>query len=385
MSLYKRGGTWWTDFSVNGQRFRLSLDTSDWREAQRQQKEKIANAQQGKIAPSSQQFSRLSFSQAADRFLVQRVVEISANTLSTESDQMKALKAFFGSKPVNRISADDVRSYQAHRHEEGRSNRTINHETGLLQRLLKRTRVWHQIASEVKRLPVSREFGRALTEEEKATLLKVAASRPEWQVIRCAAILAFNTTMRSGELKRLRWRDVDFTHRSITVRRSKTEAGRRSIPLNASAAEAILELNQRAGLIGNVDPEHYVFPACQFGKIDPTRPQKSWRSAWESLTTEAGLDGFRFHDLRHHAITELSESQVPDAVIMAIAGHVDRKMLEHYSHVRMEAKRRALEALPRTASTPENGHPEPKNASTAEDGYVTNHVTNATLEKSKNP
>ncbi len=385
MSLYKRGDTYWTDFSVNGQRFRVSLDTSDWREAQRQEKEKIADAHQGKIAPSSQQFSRLSFSQAADRFLSQRVVEVSTNTLSTETDQMKALKAFFGSKPVNRISADDVRSYQAHRHKQGRSNRTINHETGLLQRLLKRARVWYQIANEVKRLPVSREFGRALTEEEKATLLKIAASRPEWQVIRCAAILAFNTTMRSGELKRLRWRDVDFTHRSITVRRSKTEAGRRSIPLNASAGEAILELNQRAGLIGNIDPEHYVFPACQFGEIDPTRPQKSWRSAWESLTTEAGLDGFRFHDLRHHAITELSESQVPDAVIMAIAGHVDRKMLEHYSHVRMEAKRRALEALPRTAPTPENGHPEPKNASTAEDGYVTNHVTNPTLEKSKNP
>ena len=194
-----------------------------------------------------------------------------------------------------------------------------------------------------------------------------------------------NTTMRSGELKRLRWRDVDFTHRSITVRRSKTEAGRRSIPLNASAAEAILELHGRAGLVGNIDPVHYVFPACQFGKIDPTRPQRSWRSAWVSLTTEADLHGFRFHDLRHHAITELSESQAPDAVIMAIAGHVDRKMLEHYSHVRMEAKRRALEALPKTASPVENDHPEPKNAPTPSESYVTNHVTNATLETFKNP
>jgi integrase len=385
MSLYKRGGTWWSDFSVNGQRFRLSLDTSDWREAQRQEKEKITDAQQGKIAPSSQQFSRLSFSQAAERFLSQRVVEVSTNTLSTETDQMKALKAFFGSKPVNRITADDVRSYQAHRHEHGRSNRTINHETGLLQRLLKRARAWHQIAGEIRRLPVSREFGRVLTEEEKTKLLRVAASRPEWQVIRCAAILAFNTTMRSGELKNLRWRDVDFAHRTIMVRRSKTEAGRRSIPLNANATEAILGQHHRASLVGKVDPEHYVFPACQFGKIDATRPQRSWRSAWESLTKEAGLDGFRFHDLRHHAITELSESQVPDAVIMAIAGHVDRKMLEHYSHVRMEAKRKALEALPRTTSAAENDHPVPENAPTASDSYVTNHVTNATLEKSKNP
>ena len=69
---------------------------------------------------------------------------------------------------------------------------------------------------------------------------------------------------------------------------------------------------------------------------------------------------------------------------MSIAGHVDRKMLEHYSHIRMEAKRKALEALSKTASPLENDHSEPKNAPTAEDGYVTNHVTNATLEKSNN-
>lgn len=80
--------------------------------------------------------------------------------------------------------------------------------------------------------------------------------------------------------------------------------------------------------------------------------QQTGRALLSFLTREAGLHGFRFHDLRHHAITEVSESQVPDAVIMAIAGHVDRKMLEHYSHIRMEAKRKALEALPRTASPP---------------------------------
>lgn len=67
-----------------------------------------------------------------------------------------------------------------------------------------------------------------------------------------------------------------------------------------------------------------------------------------------------------------------------MTGHVDRKMLEHYSHIRMEAKRKALEALSSTASPLENEHSEPQNGPTAEDSYVTNHVTNATLEKSNN-
>jgi hypothetical protein len=44
-------------------------------------------------------------------------------------------------------------------------------------------------------------------------------------------------------------------------------------------------------------------------------------------------------------LTELSESGAGDEVIMAIAGHVSRAMLSRYSHVRMEAKRRALDEI----------------------------------------
>jgi hypothetical protein len=40
-----------------------------------------------------------------------------------------------------------------------------------------------------------------------------------------------------------------------------------------------------------------------------------------------------------------AESGESDQVIMSIAGHVSKKMLEHYSHIRLAAKRRALEAL----------------------------------------
>jgi hypothetical protein len=63
------------------------------------------------------------------------------------------------------------------------------------------------------------------------------------------------------------------------------------------------------------------------------------------------LHGLRFHDLRHHAITELVESQASERTIMAIAGHVSTRMLEHYNHIRMEAKRKALNALSRKSST----------------------------------
>jgi len=55
--------------------------------------------------------------------------------------------------------------------------------------------------------------------------------------------------------------------------------------------------------------------------------------------------GLRFHDLRHCAITKLAESEASDQTIMSIAGHLDRKMLEYYSHIRNAAKRKAVEAM----------------------------------------
>ena len=54
----------------------------------------------------------------------------------------------------------------------------------------------------------------------------------------------------------------------------------------------------------------------------------------------------RWHDNRHTLVTELAEGGSGDEVIMSIAGHVSRAMLSQYSHVRMEAKRRALDTEP---------------------------------------
>jgi hypothetical protein len=53
----------------------------------------------------------------------------------------------------------------------------------------------------------------------------------------------------------------------------------------------------------------------------------------------------RWYDNRHTLVTELAESGAGDEVIMSIARHVSRAMLSRYSHVRMEAKRRALDEI----------------------------------------
>jgi integrase len=136
---------------------------------------------------------------------------------------------------------------------------------------------------------------------------------------------------------------------------------------------AFARLRRRAELVGGGAPEHFVFPACENGNFDLGHHQKTFRTAWRSLVkaaakragdqaagqaSKSGADpeasrpiaekpfhGFRFHDLRHQSITEMAEAGVPEAARQSIAGHLSKKMLDHYSHVRLVAKRKAVETL----------------------------------------
>jgi integrase len=368
MSLYKRGKTWHTDFSVDGQRFRQSLETTDWRAAQSEEKKLIAQASEGKLTPKTHLFARLGFSEAADRHLADRLPSLAKRSIETEKERLKPfkpLRKYFGEMPLTRVSPDNMRTYITERKKAGVANKTVNLETGVLRGILKRAKRWHLFSDEIKPLPVRHQVGRALSPEEKLSLVQAAKKNSDWENARLAMTLALNTTMRACEVKGLQWKDVDFLERTIIVRQSKTDAGRRLIPLNGEAFDAIMELYHRAQKSGGGAPDHYVFPACENGKIDPATPQKSWRSAWRSLRKAAGLKDLRFHDLRHHAITELAESQASESTIMSVAGHVSKQMLEHYSHIRLDAKRQAVEALSQRGKT---------------GGHVTNHVTNGVAE-----
>ncbi len=95
--------------------------------------------------------------------------------------------------------------------------------------------------------------------------------------------------MRRGvEFKHLRWRDVDLFNRAMTVKRSKTQAGERTIPLNGDAGTALARLLERATIHKASEPDHFVFPTCEHERLDPTRPQKGWRTSWRALVKAAG-------------------------------------------------------------------------------------------------
>jgi hypothetical protein len=84
--------------------------------------------------------------------------------------------------------------------------------------------------------------------------------------------------------------------------------------------------------------------ACQWGRYDASDQMLECDTAWRVLRDAAGLPGLRFDDLRHTVITELAEMGVADHVLESISGHLSRRMLEHYSHILIDAKRQALDA-----------------------------------------
>lgn len=378
MRLYKqvkktspayKTAAWWADFSVNGQRFRLSLDTANKTEANTFAKKKEAQANEGKLTATSQSFARLTFTEAAEKYLASRKLDLQKSSITKEAQLLVRLKEYFGPTRLNRISAEQVLNYREWRAATC-GPAIVNMEVGVLRRILKRAKLWHSMADDIKPLKEPPTIGRALSPGEKTSLLEAAALKPEWETAYFAAILALNTTMRGCELKGLRWADIDLLADTLTIRKSKTEAGVRVIPLTPDAFEVLVQLRKRAEMFGPVEPQHYVFarfkPVGRFdGKqivehrmlnFDPTTPLGSWKKAWSKLTAKAGLPGLRFHDLRHHSITELAESGASEQTIKAIAGHVSQRMLERYSHIRLEAKRDAMQALSNNPVTAVTGN-----------------------------
>src|SRR5207344_307108 len=299
---------------------------------------------------------------AVSAYLEPKRMRCSPRTIELEEERLVLVQRHFGDVPLSAITAKAIADFQRARHAAGIANRTINMDVGVLSRVLKSCGRWRPLADHVRNLPERQHpIGRALTGEERRRLFDTAAANQEWEHVYCAAVVAANTSMRPVEVKHLRRCDVDLVKRLVHVRRSKNETSHRVIPLNASAIEAAARMFERADLLGHTEPEHYLWPACQWGRFDPTKPMLKWDTVWRALRDEAGLHGLRFHDLRHTVITELAEMGVADPVRESITGHLAHRMLEHYSHIRIDAQRQALNALDDVRRAESNGDGKPAN------------------------
>jgi len=259
------------------------------------------------------------------------------------------IKARIGKTMVADVTDETVKAYQADRLKDKAAPKSINEEVGFLLRILAEQGDFLRIKlrrSRALKLSTRHQVARAYTVEEKAVLLSGAKARRS-RAIYPALMLALHAGMRDAEMRGLQWGRVDLRRAIVTVGDSKTEAGEgRTIPLNADMLVALEEYSKwYVGKFGKPRPEWYVFPFGKPQPTDPTRPATTFKTVWAAVKEDAGITG-RWHDNRHTFITDLAESgEAGDETIRDLAGHVSQQMLKHYSHIRMEAKRRAVETL----------------------------------------
>ena len=134
-----------------------------------------------------------------------------------------------------------------------------------------------------------------------------------WPII----VFAIETGMRRSEILGLTWDNIDLERRIAFLPITKNGSSR-EVPLSARALEVLRQQQSK--------------------KIDHPFPVKAnaFRLAWDRLRARAGLVDFKFHDLRHEALSRFFEMGLSIPEVALISGHRDVKMLMRYTHLRAE-------------------------------------------------
>jgi integrase len=174
--------------------------------------------------------------------------------------------------------------------------------------------------------------------------------------------VALATGLRLGELRALRWCDVDFGRSLIrveqaysraTLKRPKTDAGIRSVPLFPSAEAAMRELAARTFARGRFADNQLVLATERGTPLDGSNfNHLVWSKALQLADLgEWTVDGqgkrrwknrYRFHDLRHTAVSRLVAEGADVKLVQTVAGHSTASLtLDRYTHLTDERVREA--------------------------------------------
>ena len=140
-------------------------------------------------------------------------------------------------------------------------------------------------------------------------------------------VMALATGARAGELMGLRRGDVDlqkgvaYLHRPARATQHVTKnKERRALPLIPKAVEALRAMPSRIGT------DDYIFAGPRGKAAFP-------RQGWERALAEAGIEDFRFHDLRHTFASYLAMSGATLPELAAALGHKTLAMVQRYAHL----------------------------------------------------
>lgn len=258
------------------------------------------------------------------RALLQRYLEtvsVKKRSLLTEKSTIRALC----NDPISNCYLSELKpaviaEYRDRRLKEVKPS-TVNRQMSILKHCISIARSeWGiEISSNpfdvIKLPPLSEGRDRRLKDGEWE-LIKLHAPKARNRLLLPIIEFAIETGMRQGEILGLRWENINFESRLAFLPLTKNGSSRK-VPLSLRAVAILSGLQRDQAL---------VFPICR----------KTTYSAWSSLMGRTGIEGLRFHDLRHEAISRFFERGLSLPEVAAISGHKSYKMLFRYTHMKPE-------------------------------------------------
>ena len=263
----------------------------------------------------------ITFGQAAERY-----VQAKSRKRSIQEDRriLETLKVEFAADTLAELTASRIAAYKAKRlasisRQSGvvLSAASINRPLALLRHLLRLAHEEWEVLPAVPRIRFEKEpQGRIRwleLEEERRLLAACKASANPW--LYPLVVCALESGLRRGELLGLTWDRVDLSRGILRLELTKS-GKRREVPMRQAVYDIL------AGL-----------PGTREGRVWPVR---SIRTAFERAVAEAQLDGFVFHDCRHHFASWFVMRGGALAALQQLLGHKTLAMTMRYAHLNRE-------------------------------------------------
>ncbi|HLZ32651.1 MAG TPA: site-specific integrase [Nitrospira sp.] len=243
----------------------------------------------------------------------------------------------FGTVALDRLRPAQLAEYKASRRAAGAAPKTVNDELTLLGHAYKLALLeWEWVTDnpvlKVKKEKIRSKPGRWLTPEEEDRLL---AASPRW--LQELLLFALHTGMRQSEILNLQWPQVDLTRRTLMILEQKN-GGQDTLPLNATAIEVL----QARARVRSIRTAH-VF----FNHAGHRWDARNLLRAFYAARRKAGIQDFRFHDLRHTFASRLVQAGVDLYTVQRLGRWKSLKMVQHYGHHYPESLRGGAEVLDR--------------------------------------
>ena len=285
-------------------------------------------AREGRLDLPKGRKTALSFAEAADKYLRMQEQGAGRNVPRKRQHLRTYLKPHFGDRRLSGISDFLVRNFVKQRKDAGAAASTINGELATFSHLFKIAAAEKWVSRDavptIPRLQPGRGRIIALSDEQSSALLKGAIDDQDpdlWLFV----LIGLQTSMRHGEIRRLRWQYFDANRRRFFIPEAK--AGEREQPLATDLTAVLMKERE-----SRVDQKGYLFAP---GPGSKTRFRVSFAKAFRRAVERAKLDSALVtpHVMRHTAITRLVKAGVDLATVQRVSGHKTLAMVLRYTHV----------------------------------------------------